>query len=322
MKLSTVVLLICPVRNEGERVHRLLDSLQKQSFKDWQILFYDNASIDNTVDVIGKYAESDSRIHMQLSTDAAHMNTNFNRAVSVAFAMFEYQYVGFVGGDDEYEETAYLSHLTKVLEEGNTIAVPEFREISELASYERHLRITAIHRSNARNRMELASNTDNVALMYALFQAKDFISIFKNSYSQLTTNMSSDWWFVFAALRLSHTKPRLVPSATYIKFRKGIAFTDWHYTLVAKPLQVDQSEVAKENFRETRIFSDHTLGKNTFLHRAGLAIVKIFIAPTKHFWVERKRIKFQDVPEILLLWVIMISGRIISIAKRHIASKN
>ena len=322
MKLSTVLLLICPVRNEGERVHKLLNSLQKQSFEDWKILFYDNASIDNSVDVIRKYAESDSRIHMQLSTDAAHLNTNFNRAVNVAFDRFDYQYVGFVGGDDEYEETTYLSNLMKVLEEGNAIAVPEFREISKLASYERHLRITSIHRSNARNRMELASNTDNVALMYALFRAKDFISIFKNSYSQLTTNMSSDWWFVFAALSLSHTRPRLVTSATYIKYKKGLAFTDWHYTLVAKPLQVNQSEVIKDYYKETCILNEHVQDQNILLHKARLAIIKIFIAPTKHFWVERKRIRLKDLPEILLLWVIMISSRIISIIKRHVLSGN
>lgn len=322
MKLSTVVLLISPVRNEGERVHKLLNSLQKQSFEGWQILFYDNASIDNTIDVIRKYAESDSRIHMQLSTDAAHINTNFNRAVNVAFDMFDYQYVGFVGGDDEYEETTYLSNLMKVLEEGNAIAVPEFREISALASYERHLSITSIHRSNARNRMELAANTDNVALMYALFQAKDFISIFKNSYSRLTTNMSSDWWFVFAALTLSKTKPQLVTSATYIKYRKGIAFTDWHYTLLAKPLQVNQSEVVEDNYEKTHILNDRVQDQNTFLYKARLAIIKIFKAPTKHFWVERNRIRLQDVPEMLLLWVIMISSRIISITKRHMLSEN
>jgi glycosyltransferase involved in cell wall biosynthesis len=322
MKLSTVVLLISPVRNEGERVHRLLDSLQKQNFEDWRILFYDNASIDNTVDVIRKYAESDSRVHMQLSTDAAHINTNFNRAVNVAFEMFDCQYVGFVGGDDEYEETTYLSDLMKVLEVGNSIATPEFREISELASYERHLCITSIHRSNARNRMELASNTDNVALMYALFQAKDFISIFKNSYSQLTTNMSSDWWFVFAALSLSNTKPQLVTSATYIKYRKGIAFTDWHYTLVEKPLQVNDSAVVKNNYEETYIINDHVQDQNRFLRKAGLAITKIFIAPTKHFWLERNRIRIQDVPEILLLWLIMISSRVISITTRHVMSEN
>jgi glycosyltransferase involved in cell wall biosynthesis len=310
------------VRNEGERVHRLLESLQKQGFKDWQILFFDNASIDNTANVIRKFAETDSRIHMQRSTDAAHINTNFNRAVNVAFAMFDHQYVGFVGGDDEYEDTTYLSELMKVLEAGNAIAVPEFREISELASYERHLRITAIHRSNARNRMELASNTDNVALMYALFQAKDFISIFKNSYSQLTTNMSSDWWFVFAALSLSKTKPQLVTSATYIKYRKGIAFTDWHYTLLAKPLQVNQSEEVGDNYEKTHITNDHVRGQNTFLQKARLAMTKIFIAPSKHFWIERNRIRIQDVPELLLLWVIMISSRIMSITKRHVVSEN
>jgi glycosyltransferase involved in cell wall biosynthesis len=290
MKISTVVLLICPVRNEGERVHRLLDALQKQSFEDWQILFYDNASIDNT-------------------------------AVNVALAMFEYQYIGFVGGDDEYEEINYLSNLVRVLEDGGAIAVPNFKEVSQLASYERHLCITAIHRSNSRNRMELASNTDNVALMYALFQAKDFISIFKNSYAQLTTNMSSDWWFVFAALSLSHTKPQLVTSATYIKYRKGIAFTDWHYTLMTKiaPRDIAASGVSPSSDSKNREGQDRK--RSGFISRAQFAILKTFIAPTKHFWLERKRIKAKDAPEIFLLWLVMIESRIASILKRQLANR-
>lgn len=321
MKISTRVLLICPVRNEGERVHRLLESLQKQTFEGWQILFYDNASIDNTVGVIRKYAESDPRIQIELSTDAAHINANFNRAVNVAFAMFDCQYVGFVGGDDEYEETTYLSELIKVLEEGNAIAIPEFREISELASYERHLRITAIHRSNVRNRIELASNTDNVALMYALFQEKDFISIFKNSYAQLTTNMSSDWWFVFVALNLSETRPHLVPQATYIKYRKNLAFTDWHYTLITKidPINIAVSRLSPNGNLKNRNNKNKKWSSN--LSRARFAILKTFSAPTKHFWLERKRIKAKDAPEIFLLWLVMIESRIASILKRQLANR-
>ena len=52
MKISVVI----PAYNDSRKLERLLVSLKKQTFKDFEIIVVDDASADNTYDVAKKYA--------------------------------------------------------------------------------------------------------------------------------------------------------------------------------------------------------------------------------------------------------------------------
>ena len=64
MRVKVEVLLICPVRDEGERIGRLLDSLNSQTLPDWRIVIGDNASTDQTVANVRGYSEGEPRIDL------------------------------------------------------------------------------------------------------------------------------------------------------------------------------------------------------------------------------------------------------------------
>lgn len=54
-------LIIIPAHNEENNLPFTLDSLQQQSFKDFQVVVVNDGSTDKTSDVIKKYTEQDSR---------------------------------------------------------------------------------------------------------------------------------------------------------------------------------------------------------------------------------------------------------------------
>ena len=75
------VLLICPVRNEAAFIPRLLLSLQQQSHSNWNILFFDNASTDDTAQIISQASINDNRIILKIFKTPVPINENFNRAI-------------------------------------------------------------------------------------------------------------------------------------------------------------------------------------------------------------------------------------------------
>ena len=47
--------IIIPTLNEGDHIHKLMDSIAKQKFDDYEVIVVDGKSVDNTRDIIKKY---------------------------------------------------------------------------------------------------------------------------------------------------------------------------------------------------------------------------------------------------------------------------
>jgi len=56
------VLIITPARNEEDNIGSMIESLQKQDYKSYTLVIVDDASTDNTPNIVKKYASKDSRI--------------------------------------------------------------------------------------------------------------------------------------------------------------------------------------------------------------------------------------------------------------------
>jgi glycosyltransferase involved in cell wall biosynthesis len=56
------VSIVMGVYNEGVRVHRALESLQAQTFDDFELIVVDDGSTDNTVQILDQYRQQDPRI--------------------------------------------------------------------------------------------------------------------------------------------------------------------------------------------------------------------------------------------------------------------
>lgn len=58
------VSILSPVWNEAEYIAEMITSVQSQDLGDWELLFVDDGSTDNTVGIIEEYASQDPRIRL------------------------------------------------------------------------------------------------------------------------------------------------------------------------------------------------------------------------------------------------------------------
>ena len=299
---TSKVLLICPVRNEEVFIPKLLLSLQRQSHANWTILFFDNASTDATAQLISRASQKDVRIILESFEEMVPINENFNRAIQIAVSKYPAHFIGFIGGDDMFFEETYIEDLVFALNTNSSIAIPVFKiqEQEEVDSYfatYKHLNKIPII-----NRIMQAWDSNYGNILYSLFRWDDFQNLVSDRRSTLTSNLSSDWWFVNTALRVIKYPPLFVPTATYIKFNKRISYDSEYYHVEAPHskgigLQSNQSVKLREK--------GSTLGKRTRVR-----IENILVVPTLIIFREWKRIYVKNYPEFILVWFIMIATRI------------
>ena len=296
------VLLICPVRNEAEYIPRLLLSLQQQTHSNWIILFFDNASTDKTAQIISQSLNDDNRIILQTFRVPVPISENFNRAIQIAVTNYSAQFIGFIGGDDVFLEKTYLEDLVFALNNKCSMAIPMFKiqEENEIDSY--FATFSQLSRIPIVNRIMQGWDSNYGNIFYSLFNWDDFSIIISDKRSRLSSNLSSDWWFVNTALRVIRNPPRFVPSATYIKFNKRLGYdSEYYHADAPHPKSIGLQPARDANSREIQT----TLGE-----KVKLRVENILVVPTLIIFREWKRIHLRNIPEFIFVLILMVATRL------------
>lgn len=99
MKLSVII----PVHNAAKYLRACLDSVLKQTLKDLQVICVDDASTDDSPDIVAEYSRRDPRV--MLIRQPFTMYAGHCRNTGLVAAMGEY--VHFLDSDDLVEDGAY-----------------------------------------------------------------------------------------------------------------------------------------------------------------------------------------------------------------------
>ena len=83
-------------RNGGEYVTEAIESVLNQTFVDWELIFWDNQSTDNTAIIVKNY--SDIRIKYFLSTTPDNLGCARDKAIKTARGEF----IAFLDSDDKW----------------------------------------------------------------------------------------------------------------------------------------------------------------------------------------------------------------------------
>lgn len=102
------VSIIVPVFNVETYIGKCLESLINQTNKNIEIIIIDDASTDQSINVIKKYQEKDNRIRLVQFNNNQGVAAARNFGISLARGT----YIGFVDPDD-YVSTDYFGHLSK-----------------------------------------------------------------------------------------------------------------------------------------------------------------------------------------------------------------
>lgn len=103
--------------NSKKTVEQTIKSVLSQSYDNFEYILVDGASKDGTVDIIKKYAESDSRIHYISELDNGiydAMNKGVSMATGDAIALLN---------SDDYYEPGVLEEISKHIPENNEYVV-------------------------------------------------------------------------------------------------------------------------------------------------------------------------------------------------------
>lgn len=116
--------LVVAAYNRGPYMQQCLDSLVGQTFRDIEIIVVDDASTDNTLDIIQAYAQRDCRIKViaKKHNEGAHLARIDGCLASAG------DYLIFVDGDDELETKAceilapyVIAHDVDIIRFGRTV---------------------------------------------------------------------------------------------------------------------------------------------------------------------------------------------------------
>lgn len=93
--------ILLPIYNTEHGLEKCLDSILQQTYSDFEIICVNDASIDNTKQIIGSYSQKDTRI----SIVDKSQNQGFSFACRDALAQAKGSYVLCIDSDDWIEPT-------------------------------------------------------------------------------------------------------------------------------------------------------------------------------------------------------------------------
>jgi teichuronic acid biosynthesis glycosyltransferase TuaG len=94
--MSELVSIITPTYNAEKFIRKTLESVQNQSYQNWEMILVDDASTDETVKIISDFAKTDNRIKLfQLPK-----NSGNGFARNVALEKATGKYIAYLDADD------------------------------------------------------------------------------------------------------------------------------------------------------------------------------------------------------------------------------
>lgn len=99
--------------NGEEFLHEAIDSIYSQTYKDWEIIFWDNASLDNSAEIAHRYCDGKLRYFRSLN------NVPLGEARNYAIEQTRGQYIAFLDCDDRWLPEKLNKQVSKLEENSN-----------------------------------------------------------------------------------------------------------------------------------------------------------------------------------------------------------
>lgn len=100
-----LVSIIMPNYNGSKYLRETIDSVLSQTYKNWELLFVDDCSTDNSLEIVQQY--DDSRIRVIKNTVNSGAAISRNKAIEAANG----RWIAFLDSDDLWNKNKLLKHL-------------------------------------------------------------------------------------------------------------------------------------------------------------------------------------------------------------------
>lgn len=110
--MNDLVSIITPSYNSEKFIVKTIQSVQKQTHKNWQMLIVDDASTDNTVSLVKQLMDDDPRIHLFQNTKNLGAAKTRNKAIE----QVKGKYMAFLDADDLWLPNFIEKSILKIKE--------------------------------------------------------------------------------------------------------------------------------------------------------------------------------------------------------------
>ena len=127
MQKHGLVSIITPSWNCASFITETICSIQSQTYTDWELLFQDDCSTDNTKELVAQFAESDSRIKYECNPQNSGAAITRNNALKRAKG----KWIAFLDSDDLWEPEKLEKQLNFMVGNSYDFTYHEYFEIEE-----------------------------------------------------------------------------------------------------------------------------------------------------------------------------------------------
>ena len=125
--MSELISIITPTYNCERFIGETIESVLKQSYKNWEMIIVDDCSTDNTYEVVKKYADNDSRIRYYLLEENSGAAVARTKAMELATG----DYMAFLDSDDLWISNKLECQLKFMKENNYNFTCTEYEQIDE-----------------------------------------------------------------------------------------------------------------------------------------------------------------------------------------------
>lgn len=111
-KTASLVSIITPSYNSQEYIDKTIESIQAQSYTNWELVITDDSSTDNTVDIVKYFQEEDSRIKLFVLDKNQGAGVARNNSIKKATG----RYIAFCDSDDIWKPNKLQIQLKFMIE--------------------------------------------------------------------------------------------------------------------------------------------------------------------------------------------------------------
>lgn len=122
-----MVSIITPVFNNCKYISKNIESVQNQTFKDYEHIIIDDCSTDNTIDVIEKYKKNDKRIKLI----RLHENSGAGICRNKGIKSSSMRFIAFLDADDYWSPIKLETQISFMLERNYAFSCSQYYEFDD-----------------------------------------------------------------------------------------------------------------------------------------------------------------------------------------------
>ena len=122
-----LVSIITPTYNCAKFIARTIDSVQAQTYQNWEMIIVDDRSQDNTREIVEGYCKNDLRIHYHLLEE----NSGAAVARTTAMKIAKGAYMAFLDSDDIWLPDKLERQIAWMQETGHAFSCTSYEKIDE-----------------------------------------------------------------------------------------------------------------------------------------------------------------------------------------------